>query len=1115
MAERRFAPLASPFAVPLVGTRLIEAGAGTGKTWTLAALVLRLILEQDMPIGRILVVTYTRAATGELAARIRKRLVEALAAFERGAAEEAFLAELLARHEAGRAKALLRLAIESFDEAAIFTIHGFCQRVLAECAFEAGHAFERELAPEPGAFLEAAARDAWRRAMAAASPAWAQWLIDAFGGPAGLARRVRPYLGHLQARLAAPEDLRVAAEHDFAVAHAAALASWDREAVLARLLAAKLHKGSYKPEKLSLCAIALDRWFAGPPRLPLPDGAERFGAAKIAAKLNKGAAPPAHPFFAAMQTLLDAASRLAQDFDAAVRRFAHDFLVAARADVAARKRSAGQQSFDDLLADLAAALRGPGGPALVAGLRARYHAALVDEFQDTDLQQLDIFTAAFGDGERPLVLVGDPKQAIYGFRGADVFAYLAARQRASDGYALVANRRSDPPLIVAVNALFAGPNPFLLDELPFEPAQPADMTRTPCHIEDDVPSLALWTLAPPAPDARFSKEDAQARAVAATANDIARLLTLAAQGKARIGERPLGGGDIAVLVRKRHQGDMVRDALARRGIASISMGGGSVWQSKAAEDIERLLLAVAAPGRAGLVRAALATALMGCTAADIAALSADERAWNARVEAFHDDQEELRERGFMAMWRRLLRREGVIVRVMARPDGERRLTDYRHLAELLQAAEHAGARDATALARHIARARAEAEGEESQLRLESDAHLVHIVTIHAAKGLQYPVVYCPFLWEGPKEDSTSDWPLLAHADGAAQLDFGSEQIAALAAAARREAAAEEVRLAYVALTRAEHRCVVIWAHANQSERSPLAWLLFGASAAVADAPPPRFAAQPAPEAGEAVAPLPAGATPVLAARPFAATVPAPWRVWSFSALAARLDAAEAPDRDAVAVAVPPAPTFVAPYASIHAFPRGTRAGSCLHALFERVDFQQPETTGPHAAAVLAEFGFATEWRPVLEKLVADVVAAPLDADGLRLSAVPRAARLVELEFAFPLGSAAAQAGYMKGFIDLVFRHGGRWYIVDWKSNALDDYGPEGLAAAMRAHRYDMQAHIYAAALRRALMSREPGLDWAAAFGGVFHLFLRGMRPDAPAGVHWLRPDDAEIAQWLP
>jgi len=1114
MAERRFTFLATPNDVELAGTRLIEAGAGTGKTWTITALVLRLLLEREMPIGRILVVTYTRAATGELAGRIRRRLVEALAAFERGTATEPFLDAMLERHDARSAAARLRLAIESFDEAAIFTIHGFCQRALAEAAFEAGHAFERELVPEPGAFLDAAARDVWRRQMAGASPAWAAWIVEHLQGPEGLARRVRRHLGRAQAALAAPEhDERPAAERVFAAAHAAAQASWDRETVLALLLAAKLNRNSYKPEKMPARAMALDQWFALPPVLPLPEGAELFGAAKIAEKLNKGATAPEHPFFAAMQALLDAAARLTDCFDTATRRLARDFLDAARADIAARKRRAGQQSYDDLLADLAAALRGPGGPALVAGLRARYGAALVDEFQDTDPQQLDIFTAVFGDAVHPLVFVGDPKQAIYGFRGADVFAYLDARQRAGAGYALLENRRSDAPLLEAVNALFAGPHPFLLDALPFEPARPAALERTPCRIDDADAPLTFWTLALPADGKGFPKEAAQARAAAATAADIARLLALSAQGRARIGERPLGGGDIAVLVRKRAQGLAVRAALARRGVASVSVGGGSVWRSEAAEEMERLLLAVAAPARAGLVRAALATVLLGFDAARLAALDADEPAWNACVEAFHDDQRLLRERGFMAMWRRLLRRAGVVARALARPDGERRLTDYRHLAERLQVAEHAGALDAEGLARHLARAREEAENDENQLRLESDARLVRIVTIHAAKGLQYPVVYCPFLWDGPKEDATG-WPVVAHEEGVAWLDFGSARIDARRVAADREAAAEELRLAYVALTRAEHRCVVAWAHANQSERSPLAWLLFRSREAMRDVPPSGFFTRPAPDDDAAASPPPPGTAPALAARALAARIPAPWRVQSFSALAARLDAAEAPDHDAVpavSVAVPPAPTFEAPFASIHAFPRGTRAGSCLHALFERIDFQRPEAAGAHAAAALAEFGFPAGWRPVLERLVADVVAAPLDDAGLRLAQVPRTACLVELEFAFP----QAGSGYMKGFIDLVFRHGERWYIVDWKSNALDDYGPEGMAAAMRAHRYDMQARIYAAALKRALALREPALDWATGFGGIYYLFVRGMGPDSPAGVHFLRPADAEFAEWLP
>jgi exodeoxyribonuclease V beta subunit len=1151
MAERHFLPLGSPFDVELTGTRLLEAGAGTGKTWTLAALVLRLLLEQRIEIGRILVVTYTRAASGELRGRIRARLVEALAAFTEGRAEEAYLQTLVERigtAGATDARMRLRLAIESFDEASIFTIHGFCQRALGESAFAAGQLFERELIADQGELLAAVARDAWRREIATASPLWAQWLIDHVKGPAGLAAVVRPHLGRIDARLDAPAQVdREGAEHAFALAFATVREMWqaDADRIVDWLAGAKLNQQSYSAKKMQPRIATLGAWLsASPALLPLPDGSEHFGLTKIAAKLNQGGQLPQHPFFAAMDVLLQAAAALQAACDSATRRLLHDFLQSARIALAERKRRSGQQTYDDLLVDLRQALDGPAGPRLVDSLRARYRIALVDEFQDTDPLQLVIFTRIFGTATHPLIFVGDPKQAIYGFRGADVFAYLQARAGADAGYALLENRRSDPPLLAAVNALFARPLPFLLDDMPYEPARAADMTREVCRIDDDAAPLTLWTMAPPEAAKSFTKEAARAMAAAAVAADIARLLGLSSSGRAMLGERPLGGGDIAVLVRRHRDGDAVRQALAQHGIPSVSGGGGSVWHSEEATEIERLLLAVAAPAREGLVRAALATILLGADAAQLAAWQRDEAAWSARLDCFHDDLLLFRERGFMAMWRRLLRREGVVARVLARPDGERRLTNYRHLAELLQAAEQGAALDVEGLARHLAQQRLAPEGEDSQLRLESDAHLVRIVTLHAAKGLQYPVVYCPFLWLGPEED-TQGWPVLAHEwahdlahhAGQACLDFGSESIADRRAAADREDAAEELRLAYVALTRAEHRCVVVWGKVNNCACSPLAWMLFGPREAIAEDPRAWLSRwlsshderetlrtleadlagalklMPLPRDG--VAPRPP-AVPALAGTPrrFVGQIPAPWRVQSFSSLAAQLaEEAETADRDAIPVrdAVPPAPTF----SSIQNFPRGTRAGSCLHALFERIDFQGRTPVGPMATAVLDSFGYAPDWLPVLEQLVANVLGTALNDSGLKLADVPRGARLVELEFAFPFGSAAERAGYMKGFIDLVFRHEDRWYIVDWKSNWLEDYAPDALAATMQEHRYDLQARIYAAALRRALALREPRRDWEASFGGVFYLFLRGMAPGSMDGIHSLRPSLDEIAEFLP
>jgi exodeoxyribonuclease V beta subunit len=1131
MTERHF----TPFEVELSGMRLIEAGAGTGKTWTLAALVLRLLLEARCPIDKILVVTYTRAATAELAGRIRARIHEALTAFEAGHSNDAYLRALLERFSPADAQPRLKLALESFDEAAIFTIHGFCQRALGEMALDVAQPFERELIPDESALLEEVARDAWRREMATASSLWAQTLMTALGGPQGLAAKVLRHLGRAPLEIAKPAPVELSLTEERLLAswqQARALWLSDREALRAWLLDAKLHGKSYPEKKIAAVCDAASAWFAADlPLLPAPAALEWLTRHKLKQGLTQRSPAPEHAFFAAMDALWAAIGDYQAVADTALRAFCADFLLTARSQLAQRKQVRGLQSYDDLLNLFAAALDGAAGGRLIEHLRARFRIALVDEFQDTDLLQLRIFTRIFGTQTHPLIFVGDPKQAIYGFRGADVFAYLRAREQADAIHALLENRRSDRPLLDALNALFARPRPFLLDKLSYEPALAAPQEeRTRCVIDDEAAPLTLWLMEPPAGKKQLTKEAGRRMAAEAVAADIARLLNLAAAGRARLGERALCGGDIAVLVRQHREGELVKQALARRGIPSVSGGEGSVWESEEAEELERLLIAIAQPSRETLVRAALASALLGADAAQMAAWRDDDLAWSARLERFHDDHRLLHERGFIAMWRRLMRRENVVARMLARPDGERRLTNYRHLAELLQAAEQRAALDAEGLARFLSEQRRAAVSEEAQLRLESDAHLVRIVTQHAAKGLQYPIVYCPFLWVG--REASADWPALAHRDGAPVLDFGSPHQDELAAAAAREAAAEELRLAYVALTRAEHRCIVVWGKANQSELSPLAWLLFGPREAVAGEPREwlrqwlanhsetevlrsleaqlagAFRTLPLPTNDESAAPPIAPAGRMLAPRPFLGRIAAPWRIFSYSSLVAALDEEAGADYDALpAQGAAPAAEHCA---DIQDFPRGARAGSCLHALFERIDFQQPQSVGDIVAATLDEYGFAPAWRPVLERMVENVLATELHPAGLKLADVPRSATLTEMEFTFPLASQAARAGYMKGFIDLVFCAAGRWYIVDWKSNWLEDYGPQALAAAMQAHRYDLQLRIYAAALRRALAWRMPHDDWQDAFGGVFYLFLRGMKPGRADGVFFARPTPAEL-----
>ncbi|MCX7898234.1 MAG: exodeoxyribonuclease V subunit beta [Rhodocyclaceae bacterium] len=1143
--------------IALSGLQLVEASAGTGKTWTITALVLRFLLEEKVPIDKLLIVTFTRAAVAELSMRIRTRLAEAIQAFEQGGSEDRFLAALLARHSDREALLRLRLALASLDEASIVTIHGFCQKALREAAFAAGRHFEREIVAEGSFELHAAACDFWRREMAAASALWSAWLLDRFPqGPADLLALVRRMtIPSGNTKIALPSDCDASAQQKlYSAAFERAQRYWRqaRQEIVATLAAAAgdLDRRRFDQASVLKAAALYDAWLVGQPWAPRWKEEEwkkaaLLSATEIAKAAKKTGDRPLHPFHEAVDALLPLAKALAACFEQRTRVWVSDFLRTAKEQIRKRRAQTGVQSYDDLIEDLALALSGRGGDRLAAELRARYWAALVDEFQDTDLTQWAILSRLFGDQERPLILVGDPKQAIYGFRGADVFAYLTARCKATM-HGLIVNRRTDQSLLTGINALFSAPRAFLLDGVSFEPAKAAEENERPVfRIDGRSPPrpLELWHLPPPAEGGKnlWNKEEAAKRLAAAVAEDIVRLLSLASKGRARIGDRALRASDIAVLVRKRRQAIWISQALAARGISSASLGGGSVWDTSEARELECLLAALADPTQEGRMRAALATRLYGWSAEAIARLDSDGALYAKCIDAFTLDRQRLESEGFLAFWRRFARREEVYRRLLAQPQGARRLTNFRQLAELISAEERRRPLDIEGMIR-LLKSKREVEDEESLLRLDSDAHLVRIVTIHAAKGLQYPIVYCPFLWDAPKPESAA-WPALVHEDGDTWLDFGSTDFASRAARAELEAAAEEVRLAYVAMTRAQHRLVLAWARANYAERSPLAWLLFGARhrpretgveearaaffaawkegyddrAALAEfcgQHGPSIACMAPPSPSDAPAPCGDGAAGTLAARSFSAFIRRPWRVHSFSALAAGLSERFEADYDA---AQAPEDSLSLREDTIHAFPRGARAGAFLHAFLERCDFADLNAVASLAESMLDEFGFDRRWIQALSELAHAVAGAALDEHGLRLADVAREARLTEVEFTFPLSS-AAQSGYMKGFIDLVFTHRGRWYLLDYKSNWLgagaEDYTPARLQAAMSAHRYELQARIYCAALYRMLALRDPAFDWERSFGGIFYVFLRGLQKGSTRGIVLLRPSVAEIAEYL-
>jgi len=1195
------------YAAELGGLNLVEASAGTGKTWTISGLYVRLILELGLSVDQILVVTYTKAATAELQDRIRKRLREVLSAFETGGSKDEFCRRIVEFYGDRAEIAVRRLgyAISGFDEAAVYTIHGFCQRLLNESAFESGADFDCELMPDETDLLREIVDDFWRREVYLASGAWAEFLARNNQSPDVWLGEIQPHVGKPFLKIAGPvepsDEMDAMARFGQAVLEAAEIWHAERSAIEALLLdCPDFNRTRVKPDSLrnwlDETADFFRRWPASPleqtpqpvvlpevpPLLDLPGGLRHLAQSALSAVVKKDCRPPRHPFFQSCQAVIEADETLRLDFEARLQCLKRRLIEFCNVELDRRKTALQVVCYNDLLNRLAEALDSEHGEHLAETVRRRYRAALIDEFQDTDPIQYRIFRRVYGDGGSPVFFVGDPKQAIYGFRGADIFSYLEARSNERIARrTLMTNQRSERNLIAAVNALFAGhPKPFLLGAIPYPEVKPAVRARAVLDIEGDGEEPFRFLLLPPEEDDKgkekaYSKGAASRSAALATAFEIARLLNAGSAGKARLGARNLDGGDIAVLVSTHVQARLIEDALTASGVPSVRQGQENVFSTLEAAELERVLQAVAQPGREPLVKAALATELMDCTANAIFELQKDESAWEAIFDRFQAYHQIWLGEGFMPMFRRWFEDARIADHLPKFRDGERRLTNLLHLAELLQVESRRKSSIDTLLGWFDRAIRNPSKSDETALlRLESDAKRVKIVTIHTSKGLEYPIVFCPFLWDGRLRQRKTPSVLL-HRDGESVLDLGSAQLELNRRQAVQEEMSENLRLLYVALTRAVYRCHVVWGNVRNGREktegfhsTAMAWLLHGGSAAPEDEPLAaletklekadtefiaadirRFAEQ-APgcvsirfienhpvryRASETE-----NAT-TLAVRPFQRPPLYPsWRMSSFSGLTTGRHS-ETPDYDVL----PESDLTEAPGDSIFAFPRGARAGSCLHAILEEWDFacQDSERLGELVRRKLKAHGIDDDWTPTVRQTMENALEAPLDGSGLKLSEIPGEKRLVEMEFTYALRGGDSDGlrklladprfqcdrryaeatrlldfrhieGYMKGFIDLVFEADGRYYLLDWKSNWLGnahaDYAPDRLAAAMAREHYYLQYLIYTVALHRYLKQRLPGYDYETRFGGAYYLFLRGIAPKQKTGIFRDRPSVALI-----
>lgn len=1162
----------------LAGVKLIEASAGTGKTYAISNLYLRYVLA-GFQVSQILVVTFTNAATEELRGRIRKRLHEAQRALEQiqGGSEfpeddflAAWLKNLAAGDGAQREAALsrLRYAVRSMEEATIFTINGFCQRALTEHAFSSGQAFQLELTRDDDTLWQDALKDWWRRAVYPL-PAERLALFSSVFPSLSKFMEAQVVLRHAQDKRLLPKSTDGLEDiygqwQSVEPALQALGVQWsaDRERYSEILnnskVLARNAKSGYRLAELTLSLQRLDAYFASGPWFAIPPALELLSARYLqdnSKPSQKGKDLALEdPFFVECEHVWSLVSRVrAQLRMSAIQRATEQ----ARVQMEAQKALSRTLTYHDQLSRLRDALAAPNGENLAQVLRANFPVAMIDEFQDTDDLQYEIFRRLYLPEQfgvelaEPLadtlamIMIGDPKQAIYSFRGGDIFAYAKARHDVGEQrYTLATNWRSVPELIGAVNQVFmCREAPFVYDDIiDFQPVLAADKVHKPLLIDGkQARALSFWQFGLDESTQGASKSTLEQRICDAVADEIASLIIGGRSGSILLGDEPVVSGDIAVLVRNGFEGVRVRQALQARGVDAVTVGRDTVFESAEASALFMLLEAVVHFQDRSVLRAALSSGLLGLDYAAIAAIVDTPNAWLEWAQQMRSLNSQWGQRGFMAMFYSLLQRLELAQRLAEQADSERRLTNLLHLGELLQQTSR-GLPGFESLLSWFHEQLQDSDDDETQLRLESDEALVKIVTIHASKGLEYPIAFVPFLWASkPRQaDQKLRHGLGFHNDvGESCLALDAEAIASNLFAAEKERLAEDVRLVYVALTRARAKLYCVWGAAearNNPASSALAWLLnpLQTPAQLTNSLPnapldvdivSSALASLASQAGGSIEcqPLPISLLPMqvrmasdvaitLQARNFSGSIANDWRISSFSSLTRE-------------VHQPPIARSVAQSEdAILQFTAGAQVGLFLHDMLEHMDFLADisEQAVDLNKRFAKKYGFVPEQQ---EQLIAlwmhNIVTTPLNDTGLSLASLGANKRLSELEF--DLGINRVQVaqlnqtlstwagrplealsiddfrGMITGFIDLVFEHEGRFYIADYKSNLLglrlSDYAPEALKKAMFDRRYDLQYLLYILALHRYLQQRMPHYHYDQHMGGAYYLFLRGMRPE--------------------
>lgn len=1135
----------NPLKLPLTGTHLIEASAGTGKTYTIAALYVRLILghhvKNEFTPQNILVVTFTDAATEELRDRIRIRLSETAQYFrEQISTTDAFLIELresYTKNEWLFCAKRLEIAANFMDESAVFTIHSWSNRMLQQHAFDSANPFKQNVDTNDSELLNTVIQDYWRVHFYDLDKIQCEFILN------HLAKSPNEFAEKIKDLLKETEALKIDVEIEFSdifkkteIKNAWKQKQTEINVLLETAINEKWISAAQDkfPKQDALNWLQkINDWVDDKDSCDV-NALEKFTFSRLTENLLKKYQHKTDDFskFSVFSSIENQNS---------VKQIKFHAVKWIRARYAQEKQALSRVTFDDMLNNLDVALQGQNASRLAQVIRMQYPVALIDEFQDTDPVQYRIFSNIYGNADNVgFFMIGDPKQAIYAFRGADIFTYLKAHKTTQNHHTLDTNFRSTKSLVNAINLLFEqadkqekGAFYFKKNEqnpLPFLKVNAKGRADNWIIQNQIAPALTIWNWQS---DDLINLDDYRNTMAKVTASEIVRLLSEKNTGfQSKTDFKPLQLNDIAILVRTGYEAKLIRRELNKRNLKSVFLSEKeSIYDSDEARDVLFWLEAIANPRDEQKVKTALSTATFGFSTKQLHALTLNELAWETHLERFVIYHQRWQKNGILPALRLLIHDYGLHLNLNNHHENERQLTNILHLAELLQQSSMK-IEGEEALIRHFAdliynNNRAE---NENVIRLESDANLIKIITIHKSKGLEYPLVFLPFMSDCKKIDKKQNYYKFHDNNGDVCIDLDkSEENKKRNDVERLQ---EDLRILYVALTRAQYGCWLSFANTKRLADSAIGYAL-NLEKITNNAN--FISIENLPEITEFKFVNSQQTHSIGSVRHSVVSIPENWWVASYSLLKIEnkkldllqqeietaQDDAQREDEE-----IETLPVELSNNIDIYALPKGAKSGVLIHALLEKCGefgfknaFENVEWRQKNINAIFSDNAWDDEKRTVINNALAQWLTMPF-FENLRLLDLQKTDYKNEVEFLIgadfvdvtTLDNLITQAtlqnqmrptlannkinGFLKGFIDLLFCYENQFFIVDYKFNYLGNsqqhYEKNEMIKTMLKNRYDVQYTLYLLALHRLLKVRlGENYDYEKHVGGAIYLFLRG------------------------